>query len=150
MSISEQIKTLVNKFNNIDSKIEQLIQETQNQKKLLKEIDFIKYLGLSVSDMDLIEEYNDIGGISEEEIKTLMNLNDTLQKKLKWIDRVNEGIILENSHDWKVVNKNTIQYLLNSKKTKNERNNVIINCYVDTTKPSLTLEKLGIEKERGK
>ena len=149
MELKEQIDLLEKKFENIDSKIEQLIKTKEQSKQLLTENDFIVHLDLSVYEMELLEDFNDIKELDEKDIKRLMRLNELLHKKYKWINRINKSIMFKHSNDYKVVNKNSIALLKAFDKEDNDRANVIINCYIDDRHPPITLETLGVEDEKG-
>ncbi len=134
------ISRLETKFKDIDTKIEQLLAKNQ-YKALLTKIDFIKALDISIEEYDLLQDYNNIKELSEEEIKRLISLNERLEQKYKYIDLINEKIIMTCS-DWRIVNKNAITYILNKDKNKQEKQNVIINVYLDETGTPLTMEQI--------
>ena len=146
--ILQIINTLEDKFKTIDNKITLLLNDCREANRLLTKIDFITKLGISVSEYDLLQDYNDIIELKEEDIKRLIALNEALEKKYKYIDLVNEKIILSCT-DWKVVNRNTITYILNKGKNKDSKQNVIINVYVDDdpNKSKVDLESIGVNNE---
>lgn len=135
----ELIESLERKFNDIDNKIKTMLDKKQQQ--LLSKVDFIKALDISIPEYDLLQDYNNIRELSEQDIKRIIALNDLLQQKYKYIDLLNEKLILTCS-DWKVVNKNSITYILNKDKTKQEKSNVIINVYFDDKSNKIMLDKI--------
>ncbi len=141
----EIISRLETKFKDIDIKIKQLLDKNQ-YKSLLTKIDFIKALDITIEEYDLLQDYNNIRELSENDIKRLMNLNERLEQKYKYIDLINEKIIMTCS-DWKIVNKNAITYILNKDKNKQEKQNVIINVYLDETGTPLSLEDIVKEPD---
>ena len=141
----EIISRLETKFKDIDIKIKQLLDKNQ-YKSLLTKIDFIKALDITIEEYDLLQDYNNIRELSENDIKRLMNLNERLEQKYKYIDLINEKIIMTCS-DWKIVNKNAITYILNKDKNKQEKQNVIINVYLDETGKPLSLEDIVKETD---
>lgn len=152
MQVEELINQLELKFQSIDDKITKLLEDNNKNKRLLTQIDFIQALGITVPEYDLLQDYNNIDELKESDIKRLIKLNDLLEQKYKYIDLINEKIILTVSN-WRVVNKNSITYILNKNKYKQDKQNVIINVYVDknnkqniTTK---TLLKNGIKDING-
>lgn len=143
MTNIEIINSLEKKFEKINDKIKVLLDNSQEQQKLLATIDFINALGISLEEYDLLTSFGNIVNLEEEHIKRLIDLNDRLDKKLKYIDIINEKIILTCTN-FKVVNKNTIGFILQKRKTEkeDEKQNVIINVYVEDNKPPLLLEDL--------
>lgn len=149
MSTVKRIKELEQKFLLINEKIKVLVNESEKNKQLLTKIDFIKAIGLDIEEYDLLVDYNDIEDLTDEQTKQLMRLNDELEKKLKYIQLINEKIVLS-CNDYKKINKNTITYLLNKDKKSQERQNVIINVHMEG-KPEehITTERLLKENEKG-
>lgn len=147
MNSRDLINKIETKFKTMDAKITALLEDSRVQNKLLTQIDFILKLGITVQEYDLLQDYNDVMDLSEKDIKRLMNLNEALEKKYKYIDLINEKIILSCT-DWKVVNRNTIGYILNKNKSKNDKSNVVMNIYVDeSSKNKLDLQELGFKIE---
>lgn len=146
--IIKQIEEIEEKFKSVDKKIEDLIKNCKNKKEFLKEFDFYKALDLTINDVNLLLDYNDLTGLKEIDIKRLMRLNDILEKQYKWIDKINEAIILENPSNWKIVNRNILSYFQNKNKNKQDKQNVVINVYVDKSKEDINLETIGVENEK--
>lgn len=144
--IIKKIEKIEKKFGDVDKKIEALIGTCKNKKEFLKEFDFYKALDLTIDDVNLLLDYNDLIDLKESEIKRLMKLNDILEKQYKWIDKINEAIILENPSNYKIVNRNILSYFQNKNKNKQDKQNVVINVYVDKSKEDINLEKIGVEK----
>lgn len=151
MSVLKKIEILEQKFKLIDEKIKELIDNSRKANKLLTKIDFIDKIGITVDEYDLLQDYNDIYELSNNDIKRIIKLNDDLERKFKYIDLINEKIVLSCT-DYKVVNKNTISYLLNKNKNQTSKNNVIINIYVDDNENKVDLETLKLkgQNESGK
>lgn len=144
MSVLKKIEQLEKKFKTIDDKIKELIDNSKKANKLLTKIDFIDKIGITIDEYDLLQDYNDIYELSNIDIKRIIKLNDDLERKFKYIDLINEKIVLSCA-DYKVINKNTISYLLNKNKNQTSKSNVIINIYVDDNENKVDLETLKLK-----
>lgn len=140
--VLKHLEEIENKFNNLEDKIQVLVDNIQQQKQFMEEFDFYKALGLTVKDVNLLLDYSNIDILKEEDIKRIIVLNNKLNQQYKWIDKINEAIIYKHGTNWKIVGRNQIQYLLNKNKNKNEKQNVIVNIHLENKKDAITLNKL--------
>lgn len=140
----KKIEALENKFDTIDNKVKSLIDIASTKNELLTKIDFINAIGIDIEEYDLLTDYGNIEELSTNEINRLIAINDSLEKKFKYIDLINEKIILSCT-DFKKINKNTISYILNKKNKDATKQNVIINVKIDDEE-EFSLEELTKEK----
>lgn len=140
----KKIEALENKFDTIDNKVKSLIDIASTKNELLTKIDFINAIGIDIEEYDLLTDYGNIEELSTNEINRLIAINDSLEKKFKYIDLINEKIILSCT-DFKKINKNTISYILNKKNKDDTKQNVIINVKIDDEE-EFSLEELTKEK----
>lgn len=140
----KKIEALENKFDTIDNKVKSLIDIASTKNELLTKIDFINAIGIDIEEYDLLTDYANIETLSTNEINRLIAMNDSLEQKFKYIDLINEKIILSCT-DFKKINKNTISYILNKKNKDDAKQNVIINVKIDDEE-EFSLEELTKEK----
>lgn len=140
----KKIEALENKFDTIDNKVKSLIDIASTKNELLTKIDFINAIGIDIEEYDLLTDYANIETLSTNEINRLIAMNDSLEQKFKYIDLINEKIILSCT-DFKKINKNTISYILNKKNKDDTKQNVIINVKIDDEE-EFSLEELTKEK----
>lgn len=140
----KKIEALENKFDTIDNKVKSLIDIASTKNELLTKIDFINAIGIDIEEYDLLTDYGNIEELSTNEINRLIAMNDSLEQKFKYIDLINEKIILSCT-DFKKINKNTISYILNKKNKDDTKQNVIINVKIDDEE-EFSLEELTKEK----
>lgn len=142
--MQELVVKLENKFKDINSKIDVMIKKAiANPIGLLSEYDIIQNLGIEQDEYDFLKEFSKYN-LEIDEMNMMRQLSAIYNRKIRMIDIANEKIILSNP---KLVNKNTMSYLLSKSNQDMETNNVTINVNVDDRFKKLDLKTLGVIKD---
>lgn len=124
MDYNNIIQSIEAKFSKVDTELSKLIKKSSTNQTLFTKLDIINALGITNQEYNLLQDYLDYPELTNVQVQKLIEINQILTNQLKYIDLVNDNLILKNP---KVATKNTIQYLLNKKNSSDNKNNIVIN-----------------------